>query len=73
MFDGFSESDSDIFEPRWLPTRAYALDTKSDISVVIAMSSVGDLFKGSHFGCEINSLCVRWYLRCKLCFRDSRS
>jgi transposase-like protein len=29
-----------------------------------------DLFKGRHFDREIVILCVRWYLRYKLSFRD---
>ena len=29
-----------------------------------------DLFKGRHFDREIIILCVRWYLRFKLSFRD---
>ncbi|WP_016920667.1 IS6 family transposase, partial [Methylocystis parvus] len=35
-----------------------------------AMLSVDDLFKGRHFDREIIILCVRWYLRYKLSFRD---
>jgi transposase-like protein len=50
--------------------RAYLLDTKSDIGRVSAMLSVDDLFQGRHFDREINTLCVRWYLRYKLSFRD---
>jgi hypothetical protein len=34
------------------------------------MLSVDDLFKGRHFYWEIIILCVRWYLRFKLSFRD---
>jgi len=34
------------------------------------MPSVDDLFKGRHFDREIIILCVRWYLRFKLSFRD---
>jgi len=34
------------------------------------MLSVDDLFKGRHFDREIIILCVRWYLRYKLSFRD---
>ena len=34
------------------------------------MLSVDDLFKGRHFDREIIVLCVRWYLRYKLSFRD---
>ena len=37
---------------------------------VTAMLSVADLFKGRHFDREIIILCVRWYLRYKLSFRD---
>ncbi|HUN39889.1 MAG TPA: IS6 family transposase, partial [Acetobacteraceae bacterium] len=29
-----------------------------------------DLFKGRHFDREVIVLCVRWYLRFKLSFRD---
>ena len=29
-----------------------------------------ELFEGRHFDCEIVVLCVRWYLRFKLSFRD---
>jgi hypothetical protein len=32
--------------------------------------SIDDLFKGRHFDQEIIILCVRWYLRFKLSFRD---
>jgi transposase-like protein len=34
------------------------------------MLSMDDLFKGRHFDREIIVLCVRWYLRFKLSFRD---
>src|SRR5208282_4099103 len=34
------------------------------------MLSMDDLFKGRHFEREIIILCVRWYLRFKLSFRD---
>jgi transposase-like protein len=34
------------------------------------MQSIDDLFKGRHFEREIIILCVRWYLRFKLSFRD---
>ena len=34
------------------------------------MLSIDDLFKGRHFDREIIILCVRWYLRFKLIFRD---
>lgn len=34
------------------------------------MLSVDDLFKGRHFDREIIVLCVRWYLRYKLSYRD---
>jgi hypothetical protein len=34
------------------------------------MQSADDLFKGRHFDREIIVLCVRWYLRYKLSFRD---
>ena len=34
------------------------------------MLSIEDLFKGRHFDREIIILCVRWYLRFKLSFRD---
>ena len=33
------------------------------------MQSIDELFKGRHFEREI-TLCVRWYLRFKLSFRD---
>jgi transposase-like protein len=38
----------------------------------MAKSPVGldELFKGRHFEREIIVLCVRWYLRYKLSFRD---
>ena len=38
----------------------------------MAKSPVGldELFKGRHFQREIIVLCVRWYLRYKLSFRD---
>ena len=32
--------------------------------------SLDELFEGRHFDCEIIVLCVRWYLRFKLSFRD---
>ena len=34
------------------------------------MLSVDDLFRGHHFNQEIIVLCVRWYLRFKLSFKD---
>ena len=34
------------------------------------MLSMNDLFKGRQFDREIIVLCVRWYLRFKLSFRD---
>jgi transposase-like protein len=34
------------------------------------MMSIDDLFKGRQFNREIIILCVRWYLRFKLSFRD---
>ncbi|MGH9745543.1 MAG: IS6 family transposase [Candidatus Acidiferrales bacterium] len=34
------------------------------------MLSLDDLFKGRHFDRDIIILCVRWYLRFKLSFRD---
>jgi transposase-like protein len=34
------------------------------------MLSVDELFKGPHFERDITVLCVRWYLRFKLSFRD---
>jgi len=34
------------------------------------MLRMDDLFKGLHFDWEIIILCVRWYLRFKLSFRD---
>src|ERR1700749_1754967 len=34
------------------------------------LPNVDDLFEGRHFDCEIIILCVRWYLRFKLSFRD---
>jgi transposase-like protein len=34
------------------------------------MPNIEDLFKGRHFDREIIILCVRWYLRFKLSFRD---
>ena len=34
------------------------------------MLSVDDLFKGHYFDWQIIILCVRWYLRFKLSFRD---
>jgi transposase-like protein len=34
------------------------------------MLSVADLFKGRDFDREIIILCVRWYLRFKLSYRD---
>ena len=32
--------------------------------------SVDELFEGRHFDREVIILCVRWYLRYKLSFRD---
>jgi transposase-like protein len=34
------------------------------------MLSIDELFKGRHFDQEIIIVCVRWYLRFKLSFRD---
>ena len=32
--------------------------------------SLAEVFKGRHFDAEIIVLCVRWYLRYKLSYRD---
>src|SRR3984885_1569078 len=37
---------------------------------LVGMLSLDELFKGRHFDREIIILCVRWYLRYKLSFRD---
>jgi transposase-like protein len=37
---------------------------------VSAPSSIEELFRGRHFDREVIILCVRWYLRYKLSFRD---
>ena len=42
---------------RWCRRDAYFLD-------------VDELFKGRHFDREVIVLCVRWYLRFKLSYRD---
>src|SRR5471030_2487852 len=34
------------------------------------LSSIEELFRGRHFDREVIILCVRWYLRYKLSFRD---
>jgi transposase-like protein len=34
------------------------------------LSSIEELFAGRHFDREVIILCVRWYLRYKLSFRD---
>jgi transposase-like protein len=34
------------------------------------MLNMDDLFKGRHFDREIIILCIRWYLRFKLSFRN---
>jgi transposase-like protein len=34
------------------------------------LSSIEELFSGRHFDREVIILCVRWYLRYKLSFRD---
>ena len=36
----------------------------------LRLRSVKELFSGRHFDREIIILCVRWYLRYKLSFRD---
>jgi hypothetical protein len=38
--------------------------------VVSQLSSLEELFAGRHFDREVIILCVRWYLRYKLSFRD---
>ena len=38
--------------------------------MVLRLKSVEELFSGRHFDREIIILCVRWYLRYKLSFRD---
>jgi hypothetical protein len=38
--------------------------------VVSKLSSLEELFAGRHFDREVIILCVRWYLRYKLSFRD---
>jgi hypothetical protein len=37
---------------------------------VSELSSLEELFAGRHFDREVILLCVRWYLRYKLSFRD---
>ena len=37
---------------------------------VSKLSSIEELFRGRHFDREVIILCVRWYLRYKLSFRD---
>jgi transposase-like protein len=37
---------------------------------VSKLNSVEELFRGRHFDREVIILCVRWYLRYKLSFRD---
>jgi putative transposase len=34
------------------------------------LNSIEELFRGRHFDREVIILCVRWYLRYKLSFRD---
>ena len=34
------------------------------------LSRIEELFRGRHFDREVIILCVRWYLRYKLSFRD---
>jgi transposase-like protein len=34
------------------------------------LRNIEELFAGWHFDCEVILLCVRWYLRYKLSFRD---
>ena len=34
------------------------------------LKSIDELFRGRHFDREVIILCVRWYLRYKLSFRD---
>jgi hypothetical protein len=43
---------------------------KSALRRRTGMLSMDDLFKGRQFDREIIILCVRWYLRFKLSFRD---
>jgi transposase-like protein len=38
--------------------------------MVSEQSSIEELFRGRHFDREVIILCVRWYLRYKLSFRD---
>jgi hypothetical protein len=45
-------------------------DKRATRERLTAMLSIDDLFKGRHFDREIIILCVRWYLRFKLSFRD---
>jgi transposase-like protein len=37
---------------------------------VTELKTIEELFAGRHFDCEVIVLCVRWYLRYKLSFRD---
>ena len=39
-------------------------------TVMKQQQSPGELFKGRHFELDIIVLCVRWYLRYKLSYRD---
>ena len=70
-----------IFErPRWKVRASFGLWCKLRGRVIFAdsktqrkqtgMLGIDELFKGRHFDREIIILCVRWYLRFKLSFRD---
>jgi hypothetical protein len=54
----------------WCKRRKRSIFAGKGATRLTAMLSVDDLFKGRHFDREIIILCVRWYLRFKLSFRD---
>jgi len=54
-----------------LRERGIIVGTRNDTGDgATAMLSIDNLFKGRHFDRKVITLCVRWYLRYKLSFRD---
>ena len=61
-----------LFDRLWCKRRKRGIfaEKRATRGRLTAMLSIDDLFKGRHFDREIIILCVRWYLRFKLSFRD---
>jgi transposase-like protein len=64
--------DTTLFEGLWckLSTRPYSAIPMSCRQYMAEFLGLDELFEGRHFDREVIVLCVRWYLRFKLSYRD---